>query len=60
MYLYGKDSRASDCRVVSIMVEVNRRLYLDEATGKAGERFGHIQSMLTRVLEAVVDLPIYP
>src|SRR5262252_9377589 len=30
------------------MIDVNRRLYLDEVTGKAGERFGHVQSMLAR------------
>jgi len=39
------------------MIEVNRRLYLDETTGKAGERFGDVQSMLARVLQAVVELP---
>jgi hypothetical protein len=43
---------------MSIMIEVNRRLYLDEATGKAGKRFGHVQSMLAKFLEAVVDMPI--
>jgi len=47
----------NDRRVMSIMIEVNRRLYLDETTGKAGKRFGHVQSMLARVLEAVVELP---
>ena len=39
----------NDRRVMSIMVEVNRGLYLDEATGKAGERFSYVQSMLARV-----------
>ena len=47
----------NDRRVLSIMIEVNRRLYLDETTGKAGERFGDVQSMLARVLQAVVELP---
>jgi N-formylglutamate deformylase len=47
----------NDRRVMSVMIEVNRRLYLDEATGKAGKRFGHVQSTLARVLEAVVDMP---
>ena len=47
----------NDRRVMSIMIEVNRRLYLDATTGKAGKRFGHVQSMLARVLEAVVELP---
>jgi len=47
----------NDRRVMSIMIEVNRRLYLDETTGKAGERFGDVQTMLARVLQAVVELP---
>jgi N-formylglutamate amidohydrolase len=47
----------NDRRVMSIMVEVNRGLYLDEATGKAGKRFGQVQSMLASVLEAVIELP---
>jgi len=48
----------NDCRVMSIMVEVNRRLYLDEATGKVGERFDHVQSMLARVLKDLAGLPM--
>jgi hypothetical protein len=42
-----------DHRVTSIMVEVNRRLYLDELTGKMGAHFSHVQSMLTEVLKAL-------
>jgi N-formylglutamate amidohydrolase len=41
-----------DARVSSIMIEVNRRLYLDEATGKASKHFGWIPSVLAKVLEA--------
>jgi len=48
----------NDRRVMSIMIEVNRRLYLDEMTGKAGERFAYVRSMLAKVLEALVDLPM--
>ena len=48
----------NDSRVMSIMVEVNRRLYLHEATGKADERFGHVQSMLARVLKDLAGLPM--
>jgi hypothetical protein len=43
---------------MSIIVEVNRSLYLDEATGKAGERFDHVQSMLARVLKDLAGLPM--
>jgi N-formylglutamate deformylase len=46
-----------DRRVMSIMIEVNRGLYLDEATGEAGERFEHVQSMLARVLDAIAEAP---
>ena len=41
----------NDDRVTSIMVEVNRRLYLDEVTGKMGAHFSCIQSLLAKVLE---------
>jgi N-formylglutamate deformylase len=44
-----------DRRVMSIMIEVNRGLYLNEATGEAGERFEHVQSMLARVLNAIAE-----
>jgi N-formylglutamate amidohydrolase len=43
--------------VMSIMVEVNRGLYLNEETGKAGGRFGAIQAMLAKVLTSLADLP---
>jgi N-formylglutamate amidohydrolase len=42
-----------DDRVTSVMVEVNRRLYLDEVTGKMGAHFSYIQSVLAKVLENV-------
>jgi hypothetical protein len=45
----------NDDRVTSVMVEVNRRLYLDEVTGKMGARFSHVQSMLAEVLKALTD-----
>jgi N-formylglutamate amidohydrolase len=48
----------NDRRVISIMIEVNRRLYLDETTGKPGKGFGHVQSMLASLLEAFADMPI--
>src|SRR5262249_29304082 len=46
----------NDRRVMSIMIEVNRRLYLDEATGKVRDRFVTAQSLPVRVLAAVREL----
>jgi N-formylglutamate amidohydrolase len=37
------------------MVEVNRRLYLDEATAKQGKYFGRMQRSLAKVLNAIVE-----
>jgi len=45
----------NDDRVTSVMVEVNRRLYLDEVTGKMGAHFSRIQSVLAKVLEALTS-----
>jgi len=42
-----------DSRVTSIMVEVNRGLYLDETTGTPGQRFDEIQGLLATVLDAL-------
>jgi N-formylglutamate amidohydrolase len=42
-----------DHRVTSIMIEVNRGLYLDEASANAGKQFDRIQAMLARVLAEV-------
>jgi len=42
---YGKDPRVS-----SIMIEINRRLYLDEGTGKKNEMFVEIKAKIIRVL----------
>ena len=43
----------NDRRVTSVMVEVNRCLYLDEATGKNGENFCRIQGVLAKILNAL-------
>lgn len=39
----------SDTRVASIMIEVNRRIYMDESTGSRGPKFSRIQSVVTKV-----------
>ena len=43
----------NDNRVKSVMVEVNRQLYLDEATGKMGAHFSQVQNIVASVLESV-------
>jgi N-formylglutamate amidohydrolase len=40
-------------RVSALMIEVNRRLYMDELTGSRSDRFGAIQLVLRRALDAV-------
>lgn len=41
-------------RVMSIMVEVNRSLYLDESTGSRTVGFERVRSQLSRMLEALI------
>lgn len=43
----------NDEAVESIMIEVNRSLYMDEKTGKRNRRFGEIRNDLTEILEAI-------
>lgn len=43
---YGKDRR-----VVSVMVEVNRRLYMDEKTGEKSADFEAVRGMCRRLME---------
>lgn len=40
----------NDCRVVSVMVEVNRYLYMDEITGQKNGYFDDIQSILKQAI----------
>jgi N-formylglutamate deformylase len=51
---YGKDRR-----VVSVMIEVNRRLYMDELTGRKTENFAAVGDAIGRLIvstaEAAVD-----
>jgi len=44
----GKDERVS-----SIMIEINRRLYLDEDTGQKSDGFGKIKDMLGDVVQSL-------
>ena len=41
--------------VRSIMIEVNRSIYMDEASGTRGDRFDMTRSMLQRALSSLVD-----
>jgi len=45
----------SDQRVGSIMIEVNRRLYMDEGTGKRTADFKHVQQHLQRLLSTLAS-----
>jgi N-formylglutamate amidohydrolase len=45
-----------NCQVSSVMIEVNRSLYIDEATGRRHARFDQFQSQLRQVLMEVVAL----
>lgn len=42
-------------RVSSVMIEVNRALYMDEETGERSTGFGKCKADLKQVLEAVAD-----
>ena len=44
-----------DVRVRSVMIEVNRRLYLNEQTGARSARFDDCRTALTGVLHDVID-----
>jgi N-formylglutamate amidohydrolase len=43
-----------DKRVTSLMVELNRRLYMDETTGERGPGFSGIQDLVRSVLKTLV------
>jgi N-formylglutamate amidohydrolase len=47
---YGQDKR-----VASIMIEVNRALYMNEATGEKSDRFGEVRSQLSEVLRQLAE-----
>ena len=49
MAYYGTDARVS-----SIMIEVNRGLYMDEGTGERVGRFGEVAELLGRAIEQLV------
>ena len=44
-----------DARVQSVMIEVNRRLYLDEQTGERSASFDRCRATLCRILQRVVE-----
>jgi N-formylglutamate deformylase len=44
---FGKDPR-----VLSVMIEVNRRLYMDELSGRKTEAFGAVQASVGRLIVA--------
>jgi len=50
MAYFGKDSR-----VRAVMIEVNRRLYLDQRTGVRGPDFDRCRTSLSSVLHGLID-----
>jgi N-formylglutamate deformylase len=50
MKFYGRDQRVS-----SIMIEVNRKLYMDEETGEKRMSFPDIQGAMNALLSQIVD-----
>jgi N-formylglutamate deformylase len=44
-----------DNRVASVMVEINRRLYMDETTGEKNSGFSDIQCLVQSVLKTLID-----
>jgi N-formylglutamate amidohydrolase len=45
--------RQRDRRVISIMIEVNRSLYMDEATGRKTAAFASVAQQMNRLLCSV-------
>ncbi len=54
MYL-GKDKRVS-----SVMIEVNRGLYMDENTGDQSSQFPQIKSMIDNLIKVAIDFEVMP
>jgi N-formylglutamate deformylase len=52
LQFYGKEKR-----VASIMIEVNRKLYMDEETGKKLLSFPAIQRIVAGLLSQLIRLP---
>ncbi len=48
------DFHEKDVRVYSIMIEINRALYMDETTGERTERFDNIYAVVHYVLEKLI------
>jgi N-formylglutamate deformylase len=44
-----------DRRILSVMIEVNRRLYMDERTGSQTEGFGKVRAALGRIIVSAAE-----
>lgn len=42
-----------DARVASVMIEINRGIYMDEETGRKSERFNEVRTHVARILEGL-------
>ena len=52
---YVPERFAGDPRVMSVMIEVNRGLYLDEQSGEKRASFGEITGFISRMVETLVE-----
>ena len=55
--MFANESYRKDPRVISVMIEVNRRLYMDEATGKKLSCFEEVRSVISNILNGMNDFP---
>jgi N-formylglutamate deformylase len=48
-------SYQTDRRILSVMIEVNRRLYMDELSGQKTRDFGKVRAAIGRLIMAAVE-----
>jgi N-formylglutamate amidohydrolase len=53
--LVPMSSYRKDDRVLSVMIEVNRRLYVDEQSGRKGPDFDQVHAAVGRLIESVAE-----
>jgi N-formylglutamate amidohydrolase len=46
-------------RVKSIMIEINRELYMNEGTGEKNDSFTKIRSVICRLIDQIIDFMVY-
>ena len=53
--LVPPSSYRKDGRVLSVMIEVNRRLYMDEQSGRRTREFDEVHATVGRLIESVAE-----